>query len=53
MKVTQDKVMLKLQGPIQQNIENNLPLRNQKLKELQEQDPKEPLLVEHRMNDHP
>ena len=38
--VTQDKVTLKLQDPIQQNIEINLPLTNQKMKELQEQDPK-------------
>ena len=38
--VTQDKVTLKLQDPIQQNVEINLPLTNQKLKELQEQDPK-------------
>ena len=39
-KVIQDKVTLKLQDPIQQNIEINLPLTNQKMKELQEQDPK-------------
>ena len=32
--------MIKLQDPIQQNIEINLPLTNQKMKELQEQDPK-------------
>ena len=38
--VTQDRVTLKLQDPIQQNIEINLLLTNQKLKELQEQDPK-------------
>ena len=38
--VTQDRVTLKLQDPIQQNIEINLPLTNQKMKELQEQDPK-------------
>ena len=38
--VTQDKVTLKLQDPVQQNIEINLPLTNQKMKELQEQDPK-------------
>ena len=38
--VTQDKVTLKLQDPIQQNTEINLPLTNQKMKELQEQDPK-------------
>ena len=38
--VTQDRVTIKLQDPIQQNIEINLPLTNQKLKELQEQDPK-------------
>ena len=38
--VTQDKVTLKLQDPITQNIEINLPLTNQKMKELQEQDPK-------------
>ena len=38
--VTQDKVTLKLQDPVQQNVEINLPLTNQKLKELQEQDPK-------------
>ena len=38
--VTQDRVTLKLQDPIKQNIEINLPLTNQKLKELQEQDPK-------------
>ena len=38
--VTQDSVTLKLQDPIQQNIEINLPLTNQKMKELQEQDPK-------------
>ena len=38
--VTQDKATLKLQDPIQQNIEINLPLTNQKMKELQEQDPK-------------
>ena len=38
--VTQDKVTLKLQEPIQQNVEINLPLTNQKMKELQEQDPK-------------
>ena len=38
--VTQDKVTIKLQDPIQQNIEINLPLTNQKMKELQEQDPK-------------
>ena len=35
--VTQDRVTLKLQDPIQQNIEINLLLTNQKLKELQEQ----------------
>ena len=38
--VTQDRVTLKLQDPMQQNIEINLPLTNQKMKELQEQDPK-------------
>ena len=38
--VTQDRVTLKLQDPIQQNIEINLPLTNQKMKELQEQDSK-------------
>ena len=38
--VTQDKVTLKLQDPITQNIEINLPLTNQRMKELQEQDPK-------------
>ena len=38
--VTQDKVTIKLQDPIQQNIEINLPLTNQKMKELLEQDPK-------------
>ena len=38
--VTQDKVTLKLQDPVQQNIEINLPLTNQKMKELQQQDPK-------------
>ena len=38
--VTQDRVTLKLQDPIQQNIEINLPLTNQKMKELQEQDHK-------------
>ena len=38
--VTQDRVTLKLQDPIQQNIEINLSLTNQKMKELQEQDPK-------------
>ena len=38
--ITQDKVTLKLQDPITQNIEINLPLTNQKMKELQEQDPK-------------
>ena len=38
--VTQDKVTLKLQDPVQQNVEINLPLTNQKMKELQEQDPK-------------
>ena len=38
--VTQDKVTIKLQDPIQQNIKINLPLTNQKMKELQEQDPK-------------
>ena len=38
--VTQDKVTLKLQDPITQNIEIQLPLTNQKMKELQEQDPK-------------
>ena len=39
-KVTQDNITLKLQDPIQQNIEINLLLTNQKMKELQEQDPK-------------
>ena len=38
--VTQDKVTLELQEPITQNIEIQLPLTNQKMKELQEQDPK-------------
>ena len=38
--VTQDKVTLKLQDPVQQNIKINLLLTNQKMKELQEQDPK-------------
>ena len=38
--VNQDRVTLKLQDPIQQNIDINLPLTNQKMKELQEQDPK-------------
>ena len=38
--VTQNKVTLKLQDPITQNIEIQLPLMNQKMKELQEQDPK-------------
>ena len=38
--VTQDRVTIKLQDPIQQNIEINLPLTNQKMKELQEQDSK-------------
>ena len=38
--VTKDRVTLKLQDPIQQNIKINLPLTNKKMKELQEQDPK-------------
>ena len=38
--VTKDKVTIKLQDPIQQNIDINLPLTNQKMKELQEQDQK-------------
>ena len=38
--ITQDKVTLKLQDPITQNIKIQLPLMNQKMKELQEQDPK-------------
>ena len=38
--VTQDKVTLKLQEPTTRNIEIQLPLTNQKMKELQEQDPK-------------
>ena len=39
-KVTQDKITLKLQEPTTRNIEIQLPLTNQKMKELQEQDPK-------------
>ena len=38
--VTKDKVMIKHEDPIQQNIDINLLLTNQKMKELQEQDPK-------------
>ena len=38
--VTKDKVTIKHEDPIEQNININLPLTNQKMKELQEQDPK-------------
>ena len=39
-KVTKDKVTIEHEDPIQKNIDINLPLTNQKMKELQEQDPK-------------
>ena len=38
--VTQDRVTLKLQDPIQQNIEINLPLTNQKLRNYRSKTPK-------------